>query len=258
MREKLLEIGLTDQEAKVYLELLSIGAQVASVLAKRLGLNRSNLYSILRNLETKGLVSSRVRAKVKSFSANDPNCLIGYLDRQSRVYDYYRTEMLSLIPNFRSLMRQHEFREPIVSYFEGLEGVKHVMYDGLNASEEVCAYLSLDKWFNSGLKNFLADFRNSRIFEKKKVLKAIVPDFPEIRDFFSQNSQHSPSELTQILYVSDEKLLEVFANEMVIYDERVSILHLKAGEEYGIVIESKEIALMEKKIFEMAWRGFLG
>ena len=106
MREKLLEIGLTDPEAKVYLELLAIGTQVASILAKRLKINRTTIYSVLRNLGMKGLVSSRVKSNVKFFSANDPNCLIGYLDRQSKIYEYYKGEMLGIIPNFRSLMKK--------------------------------------------------------------------------------------------------------------------------------------------------------
>lgn len=258
MHEKLLEIGLTDHEARVYLELLAIGTQVAGVLAKRVKIHRTTVYSVLKNLEVKGLISSRMKLKVRFFSANDPNCLIGYLDRQSRVYADYRTDMLKLIPDFRLLMKKYEFKKPIVSYFEGLEGIKHVMYDALNAQGDFFAYLSLDKWFNSGLKNFLRDFKDFRILEKQKSLKVIVPSLPEIRNFFSENAEKYPPEMTEVLYACDEKFAALFENEMTIYDNKVNILHLKAGEEYGIVIENKAIASMEKKIFEMAWRGFGG
>lgn len=255
MREKLLEIGFTDPESKVYLELLAIGAQVASILAKRLQMNRTTLYSVLRTLESKGLVSSRVKSKVRSFSANDPNCLIGYLDRQSKIYEYHRVEVLNLMPTFRSLTRKYNLKKPVVSYFEGLEGVKHVMYDALCCQGDFFAYLSPNKWLNSGLKNFLIDFRDSRIFDKKKSLRAIVPDLPDVRKFFDENYKNSPPQFTQILYLSDERCLELFENDMKIHDDKVAILHLDPGDEYGIVIENKEIANMERKIFEMAWRG---
>ena len=45
---------------------------------------------------------------------------------------------------------------------------------------------------------------------------------------------------------------------MNIYNDKVSILHLKRGEEYGIVIENQQIANMHKIIFDHAWIGFGG
>jgi len=48
----------------------------------------------------------------------------------------------------------------------------------------------------------------------------------------------------------------MFDNEMNIYNDKVALIHLDKGKEYGVIIESKEIADMHRMIFDMAWKGF--
>lgn len=256
LEEKLAEIGFSKNECKIYLELLTIGSQPVSVVAKRVGFNRTTAYSILKSLEKKGLVSSYVNRGMKFFVANDPNCLIGFVDRKCKVYDYYRSELLNIIPKFRSLVGMYSFKKPIVSFYDGLEGVKHVMYDALTTQGDCCAYLCIHKWFQSGMRDFLLEYKNFRIATKKIPLKAIVPDIPEVRTFFEENYEKN-NKLTEVMYLSGQNndYENIFKNEMNIYDDKVAIIHLDRGQEYGVVIQSKEIAMMQKGIFQMAWNG---
>lgn len=253
LEEKLSQIGFSRNECKIYLELLTIGSQPVSIVAKRIGFNRTTAYSILRSLEKKGLVSSYVNRGMKFFVANDPNCLIGYVDRKCKVYDYYRSELLSIIPKFRSLAGLYSFKKPIVSFYDGLEGVKHVMYDALNAEGDCYSYLCLHKWFKSGMRDFLLEYKNFRIATKKISLKAIVPDTGEVRGFFNDNYDKD-NKLTEVRYLTRD-CEDIFENEMNIYDDKVAIIHLDRGQEYGVVIQSKEIYLMQKGIFQMVWNG---
>lgn len=254
LEEKLAEIGFSRNECKIYLELLTIGSQPVSVVAKRIGFNRTTAYSILRSLEKKGLVASYVNRGMKFFIANDPNCLVGYVDRKCKFYDYYRTELLSIIPKFRSLVGMYSFKKPIVSFYDGLEGVKHVMYDALTARGECCAYLCLDKWFKSGMRDFLLEYKDFRIAIKKISLRAIVPDTRVVRAFF-ENNYDRENKLTEVKYLPSAGHENVFENEMNIYDDKVAIIHLDRGQEYGVVIESREIFMMQKGIFQMVWNG---
>lgn len=253
LEEKLSQIGFSRNECKIYLELLTIGSQPVSIVAKRIGFNRTTAYSILRSLEKKGLVSSYVNRGMKFFVANDPNCLIGYVDRKCKVYDYYRSELLSIIPKFRSLVGMYSFKKPIVSYYDGVEGVKHVMYDALSAKGDCSAYLCLHKWFKSGMRDFLLEYKDFRIATKKISLKAIVPDAIEVRAFFNENYDKD-DRLTDVRYFAGD-CEDIFENEMNIYDDKVAIIHLDRGQEYGVVIQSKEICLMQKGIFQMVWNG---
>ncbi len=251
---KLAEIGLSSSEAKIYTGLLSLGHQPVSIISKRVGLNRTTTYSILRSLAKKSFVAFYNKSGITYFVANDPNCLISYIDAKCRTYDYFRSELLLLVPKYRELMNEYSFLKPIVTYHEGLEGVKHVMYDALNSKGNCFACLCLHKWFESGLKNFLLEYKDFRIATKQIPLSAIVPDTPEVRAFFEENYDKSNT-LTKVKYLSDPRYQQLFENEMNIYDDKVAIIHLEKGQEFGVIIQSKEIANMQKSIFQLAWKG---
>jgi len=251
---KLTEMGLSRSEAKIYLGLLALGHQPVSVISKRVGLNRTTTYSILKTLSKKGLVAFYNKSCITYFVANDPNCLISFIDGKCRTYDYFRTELLSLVPKCRELMNEYSFAKPVVTYHDGIEGVKHVMYDALSAKGNFFAYLCLHKWFKSGLKDFLIEYKNFRIATKQVPLSAIVPDTPEVRAFFGENYDED-NHLTKIKYLKDSRHHQLFDNEMNIYDDKVAIIHLEKGQEFGVIIQSKEIANMQKCIFQLAWNG---
>jgi len=256
IENSLCQIGLTRKEVKIYLELVKIGAQANSIIARKVGLNRTTAYSILKSLEKKGMISSYNKNHTKYFTANDPNCLVGYLDRRCKTFDYYKTEMLTLIPKIRELNRGNllDYSQPIISFYEGKDGVKFVMNDALKASSHFLTFVPLHKWFDLGLVEFLLDFRHTRVNEKNIVLKAIVPDTKEVRAFFNDNAS-SFKELTHISYISDPEFTKMFENQINIYDDKVSIIHLEKGLEYGVIIKSKQIADMQKAIFDIVWKS---
>ncbi len=253
MIEKLLEIGFSDKEAKIYLELLKLGAQPASVLARRLNINRSSLYNILKKLEKKGVILAFLNKDMKYFSANDPNCLVAYLDRKSRTYDYFKSKMLSAIPDLRLLKDSSIIiNDPIVRSFEGREGIKFIMNELTSIKKYFSAYISLDKWKKSPLGDFFF-YKNFNILTSGEDLRAIVFFDGEDENFFETNTNWDLSKL-EILYTNtlfnNDFLCQ---NDIYIYDGKVVILHVGENEEYGVIIESTEIASMQKNIFEVVW-----
>ena len=252
LEDQLCQIGFTESESRLYIELLSLGPQAVSVIAKRALLNRTTAYSILKSLEFKGVVSSYVNENMRYFLANDPNSLVGFVDRKCRTFDYHRSNLLNLIPEFRGLTGNFSLSKPVVVYHEGIEGVKNVMYDALSAKDTFRAYVCLDKWLKFGHKNFLIEFKNIRIYDKKVPLKTIVADTPEIREFFKENYDEE-CELTNVLYVPPSGMFE---NEMNIYNDKVSIIHLDTGVEYGVVIQDSQITEMHRSMFDIMWQKF--
>jgi sugar-specific transcriptional regulator TrmB len=59
--ETLTEMGLTDEEAKVYLSALSVGTNPASTIARGCDLKRETCNYTLKKLVSKGLVSTVFR-----------------------------------------------------------------------------------------------------------------------------------------------------------------------------------------------------
>ncbi|PIR54798.1 hypothetical protein COU74_03565 [Candidatus Peregrinibacteria bacterium CG10_big_fil_rev_8_21_14_0_10_36_19] len=254
LSEKLKQIGFTENESNVYLELLRVGPQAVSVVAKMSGLNRTTTYSVLKSLMRKGIISFHCNGSVKYYAASDPNSLVAYLDSKCKTYEYYKGQVLNFIPKFRALKGDSVLRKPVVSYFDGLEGVKHVMYDALDAVCDFRACLAFPKWFESGLKDFLIEYKEIRITGKKLKLRAMTPDTQEVRAFFDENYDAS-SPITDFLFVDAGMYESMFEVEVNIYDNKVSMINLDKGFEYGVIIESKEFAEMQKMMFDMAWIG---
>ena len=95
-------------------------------------------------------------------------------------------------------------------------------------------------------------FTGGKAEDKKIPLKTIVPDTPEVREFFKEHYDMQ-CELTDILYVPASGMFE---NEMNIYNDKVSIIHLEKGSEYGVVIQDSQIAEMHRSMFDIMWQKF--
>ena len=251
MKETLINIGFNNLEADIYLELIKIGPQVASVLAKRLGLNRSSIYSILRSLVMKGVLSYCKKDNVKVYSANDPNCLVAYLDRRCRTYDYYKSEILTVIPDLRSLSTDVVSTKPVVRYLEGIESVNNLLYDVVSSDVPLRGYLGFDCSLNKDLKSFWFNFFDSKAFDSVDV-KLVLPESNKIKNFFRQFSSNNFISLA-ISFINIEEFSE---NLIFLYSDKVLIISFKSTNEYCIVIESEDLYNFYKIFFDQAWGSF--
>src|SRR3989338_2584369 len=78
-QEILVNLGLSDAEAKVYLTLLELGSTLAGPIIKKTGLHRGTTYQVLQRLKEKGLVSSVIKEKKQHFEAAQPERLMDVL-----------------------------------------------------------------------------------------------------------------------------------------------------------------------------------
>ncbi len=256
LKESLCQIGLTASEADVYLELLRLGSQPASVVSKRLGINRSSSYVVLKSLLVKGLICSHQRGGITYYSPSDPNSIIAYLDQKSRTFDYYKSQMKKMLPRLRAFNGESVPVRPVVSFHDGVEGVKTVMYDALSSRGVFRSYFAIDAWFKCGLDEFLAEYTSSRISKSRVPLRAIIPNTKIVKGFCAKHYSKKDL-LTEFLFVDPDGCKGMFDNEMSIYNDTVFILNLVPGSEYAIVIESKEIACMQRLLFDKVYSSNL-
>jgi len=70
--EKFLELGLTEWETKIYIELLSKRNFTSSELQKSAGIPRTKIYEVLLKLIDRGICTTRQAGKVKYYEAVEP------------------------------------------------------------------------------------------------------------------------------------------------------------------------------------------
>lgn len=237
-------LGLSETEGKVYLALLELGGGYVSAIARRSNLPRVNCYHTLENLLKKGLVSFITKNKVRFFSAEPPQKLVNVLEEKT---DYAR----SILPELLSLSNALAFK-PKIKYFEGMEGVKNILDDTLNAKKEMLGYSNLE-----GASDLFGDYISTYAEQKmKKSLKTriICPSSEQSFDYVKKYYPADfPPELIEILFVNPREFL--FEHEILIYEDKVAVISLNKDELVGMIFESPVYARSQKAIFNLAWLG---
>lgn len=255
--EILEKIGLNEKEARVYLALLELGSQPASVIGKKSKINRSTTYLVLESLIKHGYVNQHVRADVKYFTAADPKTIVQSLESMEKEIEINRNELESHLTEFYALTNPLSIK-PKVKYYEGEEGVKRAMDETLTSTEPILAWSAYNSWLDTkpSLHEYVKEYARQRVEKYKIPVRVLVEDTVRVRNYlFNEypplSSKKDP--LMEIRWIPKD--VPKFANEINIYNDKVSIVSLAKNELLGLVIESHEIAKTHKSIFEMAWKA---
>ncbi|MBI4127122.1 hypothetical protein HY463_00265 [Candidatus Peregrinibacteria bacterium] len=232
----LIDLGLTDKESRVYLAALELGPSPASEIALRSKTNRVSCYDILEKLIRRGFISTYIQNKVTYFNAIDPD----------EIRNNYRQKYMNLKSALPDLRRLHgKTPHPRVRYYEGLEAIKKIYADTLTSKTEILNYAD-----SKSIRQFWPDYDEEYVSQrvKKKIyLRGIAPRDAHGEAVVSKNSVSH----REIRLVPNGEFS--FANEINIYDDKVSIISFGKNALHGMIIESPEIADTQRAIFVMAW-----
>lgn len=130
MDTKTLEnIGLTKNQAEVYLTLLKLGSTTAQHIIQECGLHRSPVYDALEKLKEKGLVSFVTKDFKKYFQAAPPKALYSYLEEKKQ-------ELSEAMPQLE-VLENMKTEDIDASVFKGKEGLKTIHYDMLKEGKQI-------------------------------------------------------------------------------------------------------------------------
>ena len=234
-------VGFNNKEIRVYLAVLSLGQSTVSRIARVAAINRTTVYDILRALEDKGLVVLLGKEPKQEYRAEKLDQLEELYRNKIKQNENFLNIVKELKPQLESVRAVSD--RPVVRFYEGEEGLKHVYEDTLTSHETIRAYASVEN-MHAGLPGYFPKYYKRRV-EKGVKIRAIVPDTSEGKERAKQDTY----EMRETALVPRDKYS--FSPEINIYDNKVMIASWK--EKMGIIIESKEIADAMKKIYELAW-----
>ena len=228
MEQELKELGLTDNESKIYLHLLKRNKQTATKIAKETKIKRTVVYSCIDSLIHKGLVSSVVINGVNCYSSNNPSTLMDFLKNKELTLKEILPKLLNI--------KKEEKEEVRVELFEGLQGGIAVMDDIIKSCKEYCGFGNDESFQRLGTiaEQYIRKLNEKGIKEKLVVREGEKP-------MIGKNSQ--------IRYLPKEVDMPAAT---VIYGNKVGITILDKPY-YVVLIESKIIARTYKNIFEHLW-----
>jgi len=244
MLKELENLGLSKEEAKVYLAVLELKTSYVSLIASRAKVKRENCYYILDRLHKRGFVSYYIHKKIKYFSAESPKKFVNYFE--DKLF-----EARQIIPELM-VIHQSALNRPKIHFFDGMEGIKTVFEETLETKEELLGYTDL-KAMQSLFPSYL-EYYFDKIVETKIKVRLLSPTSNEGLKFREKYyKSEEAKELVEILFINPEEF--DFKNQILIYENKVAIISLKEEELIGVLLESETVADTQRAIYNLSWLG---
>jgi|SRR3989344_178146 len=238
-KDILLNLGLTDNELKVYISILQLGTCSGTDIRKDTKISNSQVYFVLDNLISKGLIIYEKRASGKMYIALDPSVIKTILENRNK-------QIEESIPFLKSIQNKN-ISSTETAIFEGINGFRNAL---INLAQECpkneTIYIigfSNQTYKNKQLADILIDV--NKISKQKRHKFKMILDNPK-NSFFEEREEEKMSEIKFMRkgFVSPASI-DIFQDYVYIllWDENP----------YAIRIRNKNISDGFKVYFDFLW-----
>jgi sugar-specific transcriptional regulator TrmB len=229
----LTNLGLSPNEAKIYLAALESGSASAQRIAQKAQIKRTTAYSVLEGMVKKGFILKTDKEGNAKFIAENPKNL-------AERFKTYQKSFENIMPELEAIHNERNVK-PKVLFFEGEEGIIKVYEDTLKENPKEILEFNTSEIFKA-FETFPLDYVEER---KKRNIHALRIG-PEDQ-MYSEHAKMDKEELSQT------KLIKNFdiPIEINIYNNKVAFMSY--ADKIGLIIESEGIAKSMKKIYELLW-----
>ncbi|MBS3079956.1 helix-turn-helix domain-containing protein [Candidatus Pacearchaeota archaeon] len=239
MFEELKELGLTDNQIKIYEILLKEGMLKPAEIAKKIEHSRPYVYESLERLEEKQMVSSLINDNKKVYQATDPKRVIEIMKAKLTRVESILPKLLTLsetshgdikaeLYKGKNVMSQNLLKDIIARLKKGDE----VLVFGIDDKK----LIKEDKYYQVNLLIYLEKIKRLGIKERIIVKKGTELEHVE--------------KTTKYKHLPDRYFGNV---TFQVYGNKTAIL-LWGNLHHLILIENKEVADAYRKQFELLWK----
>ncbi len=244
LTKDLIDFGLSEKEAKVYIALLELEISPVNEIAKKAEINRSTVYVTLNSLIGRGLVSITENKNVQQYSAVSPEAILREAEARAQKYEIIRSNIEKIIPEMKALHKDTK-QKPMVKVFEGKESMITSLAETLSSKEKLVRICSSAKMLFEIIPEFLPIYAEKRVALGVEI-KAIFPLTKETKDLVLILPK-----LYSAVYIPENKY--AIPADIAIWDNKIGYSIIQDKKITTIIIESLEIAEIMKSIFDMAY-----
>lgn len=247
VRTSLQGFGMSEPEIAVYLALLELGAQPASVIARKASLKRGHTYNVLTVLMQKGVVQEFERKGVRTFTCARPASLLSLLERRAEDLEGIKRSLLQSLPFLENIINPLAV-QPKVRFYTGIEGIKEIYEDTLRfRKQDLFAIGDFEHYFprenSPELNNWMWRYCDRRAKAGIRYL-GIVNKSPMTDLAFKKRK-------------GQRRVFKLLTNvdlpvEVNIYGNRVAIIS-SSHDMVGLIIEDKPIADTLRNFHKAVW-----
>lgn len=234
------DIGMNENEAKVYLAALSLGPTTILKIARSTEIKRSTVYSVIESLKLKGLIKIEIRGLKSLFVAENPERLEIMLENRKYEFKNNLPEFLALY-NLKST-------ESTIKYYEGIESLKNIYMETLreiNPHEEYLVIANQDQWYHLDPK-FAQEYIERRA-KLRITTKLLFQD-----SFVAQEHkkfERNYNELVKILPIGTSLQIDtIILPRKIIITQTIAPISV-------IVIENQSVVQLQKTLFDLVWNS---
>lgn len=237
MKEEILEdIGLSKNEAKIYLSLLELGSATATEIAKLSKVYRTNVYDTLQSLIKKGIVAYILKNNKKYFEATKPENLMNIIKEREN-------KLKEILPQLK-LSKKPIKSEEGAQVSEGINAFMDILYEFLEYKEPIFVF-GIPKNAPELLKTKIPHFHKERI--KKKIVMKSIYNY----DAQERIKSYKALPCSNAGYIDDNFKSAVSTN--ICGPEVVLVLWKKPL--YIVRIKNENISKAYKNYFKLLWKS---
>ena len=240
------ELGLTENQSRVYVSALQLGDSSVLQLAKASGLKRPSVYLILDELERLRLVTRKTRGKKIAYTAASPENIVDSLQNKLNLAQ-------TILPSLKAIHNVNP-ETPIIRIAENVPDVQAI-YVGIFAhlknhpQEELIIYGALQdavQYFRSSVVDYFYDIMR----QSKNQIRELGNDDTETRHYFKKSHRLNPHHELRLVrsdfdggFTMTDNML--YGNTLVIFSVTRQI--------FAVTIESASVTQTYRTLFDMAW-----
>ena len=238
--ELLMQTGLSEVQAKIYLYLIEHGQSTPTEIATGVDENRTTVYSAAEKLEKMGIISQKDKGKVAAYIPNHPSVLEDIAEKRLRVVARQVKNLEGNLPSLINYYNEYQ-STPGATTFYGQEGVK-MIWDKVIAAKA-------PYYFVRSRYDVIADKEALEQFKKRRVEAGIASENITPSEFAELSNKDSGKWLLLRTILPPEEYnspveIDIFGNNVAF------INYSKDG--MSTLIESPEIADAMRQMFLFA------
>jgi HTH-type transcriptional regulator, sugar sensing transcriptional regulator len=238
----LCQIGLSENEAKVYLALLEMHKSSASVLSSRLKIHRNVARYTCQHLAKRGVVKEKHEGNSFVYYPEPPEKLSYLLKEEEQKLQEKKEQLNRVLGTLKGIVDPNTAL-PKVRFFEGKKGIINLYEEILNIdSSPIESFEDGGEMYNF-FPEYVPDFINKRV-KKGIVSKTISPTGNKI-------NQNKKTELREIKEIPKEAF--PFSCDIKICKDVVSIFSFEKDVPVGIMVKHQDIADNFRILFNYIW-----
>jgi sugar-specific transcriptional regulator TrmB len=255
IQQELERFGLSKNQAKIYLLLVSHSELRVQEIAELAHLPRSSVYDSLKGLFELGVAEEVIGDSYKRIRPYSIGAMHHGLDEEMMRVQRLKSDLKKLEQTLAIRPTGDTYPNTTIRYYRNRSGARQLYWNSLKAKNTVYVMSDWGRGRYVGMKyytNFVAESRHREISEKV-LINPTEANLESIRRFTFPGSVISRTRLEDIRVISEKDI--TIKGDILMYNNTYATVYLKELEITGFEIESPQFVTTQRSIFEVLWQS---